>query len=133
MARSKTRTPKVEQVRPFLETVAKNLVDRLYGPEGPPWGTTLTDIEDLLLQVREVFTEQMLDSAIARQAQALLDQPEAACTCPGCQQALDCGDANPRLVQTRVGETEWSEPEGYCPRCRRAFFPSVQSAGHRSD
>ena len=133
MARSKTRTPKVEQVRPFLETVAKNLVDRLYGPAGPPWGTTLTDIEDLLLQVREVLTEQMLDSAIARQAQALPHQPEAARTCPGCQQALDCGDANPRLVQTRVGEAEWSEPEGYCPRCRRAFFPSVQSSGHRSD
>jgi hypothetical protein len=133
MARSKTRTPKVEQVRPFLESVAKNLVERLYGPDGPPWGTTLTDIEDLLLQIREVFTEQMLDSAITRQAQALPQQPEAARTCPGCKQALDCGDANPRIVQTRVGETEWSEPEGYCPRCRRAFFPSVQSAGDRSD
>src|SRR3989442_13460479 len=102
MARSKTRTPKVEQVRPFLESVAKNLVDRLHGPDGPPWGTTLTDIEDLLLQLREVLTEPMLDSAIARQAQTLAQQPEAARTCPGCQQPLACGDANPRIVQTRV-------------------------------
>ena len=133
MARSKTRTPKVEQVRPFLETVAKNLVDRLYGPDGPPWGTTLTDIEDLLLQVREVLTEQMLDSAIARQAQTLPQQPQAARTCPSCRQVLDCDNANPRVVQTRVGEAEWAEPEGYCPRCRRAFFPSVQGAGDRSD
>lgn len=133
MARSKPRTPKVEQVRPFLETVAKNLVDRLYGPDGPPWGTTLTDIEHLLLQVREVLTEQMLDSTIARQAQTLSHQPETARTCPGCQQILDCSNANPRLVQTRVGEAEWAEPEGYCPRCRRAFFPSVQSVGDRSD
>ena len=77
MARSKKRSPKVEQVRPYVEGVAKNLVDKLYGPDGPPWGTTLTDIEDLLLEVREVLTEQMLDLALARQAQA------AAAAAPG--------------------------------------------------
>src|SRR5437879_12716710 len=101
MARSKTRTPKVEQVRPFLEGVAKNLVDKLYGPDGPPWGTTLTDIEDLLLEVREVLTEQMLDLTLARQAQALPQQPQAARCCPSCHQPLPCEDTNPRLGQTR--------------------------------
>ena len=74
MARSKKRSLKTEQVRLYVEGVAKNLVDKLYGPEGPPWGTTLTDIEDLLLEVREVLTEQMLDLALARQAQVLPQQ-----------------------------------------------------------
>ena len=32
-------------------------------------------------------------------------------------------EANPRILQTRAGEAEWPEPEGYCDRCRRAFFP----------
>jgi hypothetical protein len=27
----------VEQVQPYIEGVAKNLVDRIYGPDGLPW------------------------------------------------------------------------------------------------
>lgn len=133
MARSKKRSAATEQVRAYVEGVAKNLVDKLYGPAGPPWGTTLTALEDLLLEVRDVLTEQMLDLALARQAQALPQQPEAQRLCPSCQQPLPCPDANPRLVHTRAGEAEWSEPEGYCPRCRRAFFPSGPKPGPRSD
>ena len=44
MARAKKRTPQVEEVRPYVEGVAKNLIDKLYGPDGPAWGTRLTDI-----------------------------------------------------------------------------------------
>jgi hypothetical protein len=36
-------------------------------------------------------------------------------------------------VRTDVGEAHWSEPQGYCTRCRRAFFPSEPKPGHRSD
>jgi hypothetical protein len=128
MARHKKRTPKVEELRPYVEGVAKNLVDKLYGPHGPAWGTQLTDIEDVLLDIREVLTEKMLDLTLARQA-AAADRPQAYRTCPGCQAPLPCPDTNPRLLQTRAGEAEWPEPEGYCPRCRRAFFPSVQEPG----
>jgi uncharacterized protein YbaR (Trm112 family) len=128
MPRSKKRTPKVEEVRSYVEGVAKNLVDKLYGPDGPPWGTRLTEIEDLLLAVREVLTEKMLDDALARQATA--QAPPAVLTCPGCQQPLACDDTNERVLDTRAGEAEWAEPEGYCRHCRRSFFPSVQEPGH---
>ena len=130
MPRSKKRTPKVEEVRPYVEGVAKNLVEKLYGPDGPPWGTRLTDIEDLLLALREVLSEKMLDEALARQAAARA-QVAAALHCPACQQPLACDDTNERVLQTRAGEAEWAEPEGFCTRCRRAFFPSVQKPGHR--
>jgi hypothetical protein len=132
MARQKKRSPQVEEVRPYVEGVAKNLVDKLYGPKGPAWGTTLTEIEDLLLDIRQVLTEKMLDESLARQAVAADQQPVTARTCPGCQQPLACDDANARLVQTRAGEAQWSEPEGYCSRCRRAFFPSVAESGDRT-
>jgi hypothetical protein len=131
MARQKKQSPQVEEVRPYVEGVAKNLVDKLYGPNGPAWGTTLTEIEELLLGIRQVLTEKMLDESLARQAAATDQLPAAVRTCTGCQQPLACDDDNPRLVQTRAGEAEWSEPEGYCPRCRRAFFPSVQKPGDR--
>lgn len=131
MPRSKKRTPQVEEVRPYVEGVAKNLVDKLYGPDGPAWGTKLTELEDVLLALRELLTEKMLDDALARQAAARAKGP-AALHCPGCQQPLACDDTNERVLETRAGEAEWAEPEGYCTRCRRAFFPSVPQPGHRS-
>src|ERR1700722_13354475 len=131
MARQKKRSPQVEEVRPYVEGVAKNLIDKLYGPNGPAWGTTLTEIEDLLLGIRQVLTEKMLQESLARQAAA--DQQPTARTCPGCAQPLACNDDTPRLVQTRAGAAEWSEPEGYCSRCRRAFFPSVSEPGDRAE
>lgn len=131
MARSKKRTLQVENVRPYVEGVAKNLVDKLYGPAGPVWGTQLTQLEDLFLEIREVLTEKMLAESLARQAAAQPPQPATTHTCPGCQQPLACADANARLVQTRTGQAQWCEPEGYCSRCRRAFFPSNAESGAR--
>src|SRR5438876_6754604 len=126
MARVKKRSPEVEEVRSYVEGVAKNLVEKLYGPQGPAWGTTLTKIEDVLLEIREVLTEKMLDLSLAQQAAAANERSEPYRTCPGCHQPLACDDGNPRLLQTRAGEAAWPEPQGYCDRCRRAFFPSVQ-------
>jgi hypothetical protein len=130
MARAKKRTPKGEEVRPYVEGVAKYLIAKLYGPDGPPWGTKLTDIEDLFLEIRAVLCEQMLDQALARQAAAHRQAPAAARTCPGCQQLLAGDDTQERILDTRAGEAEWAEPEGYCDRCRRSFFPSVEEPGH---
>ena len=130
MARAKKRTPKVEEVRPYVEGVAKNLIDKLYGPDGPAWGTKLTEIEDLFIAIREVLSEKMLADALARQAAAQAGGPSANRTCPGCQQPLVCRDTNERIIETRVGEAQWAEPEGYCDRCRRSFFLSVQEPGH---
>src|SRR6516225_7870022 len=102
MARSNKRSTPTEQVRAYVEGVAKNLVDKLYGLDGPPWGTSLTDIEDLLLEVRDVLTEQMLTLSLSRQAQALPQQPPAQRLCPTCQQPLPCPDANRRRLDNPV-------------------------------
>jgi hypothetical protein len=128
MARSKKCTPQVEELRPYVEGVAKNLVEKLYGPKGPAWGTKLTEIEDLFLEIREVLTGKMLDLTLSRQA-ADAERPESYRTCPGCRNPLPCTDTSPRILETRAGEAEWPEPEGICPRCRRDFFPSIQESG----
>lgn len=129
MIPAQKRTPAVEEVRAYVEGVAKNLVEKLYGPDGPPWGTTLTHLEDLLLELRDVLTQKMLAEALSRQAAAHDRQPPHARTCPTCQRPLDTDDREPRVVHTRAGDAVWSEPQAYCTRCRRAFFPSVQEPG----
>ncbi len=38
MPRFTLRPPQIEDARPYLEGVAKNLATKLYGPSGPPHG-----------------------------------------------------------------------------------------------
>jgi hypothetical protein len=70
MARAQKRTPQVEEVRPCLQGVAKNLIDKLSGPDSPAWGTKLAAIEELVVAIREVLGENMLADALRRQAAA---------------------------------------------------------------
>jgi hypothetical protein len=132
MARKQKRTPEVENVRAYVEGVAKNLADKLYGPQGPAWGTKLTEIEDLCLDIREVLSERLLELAMQRQAAAQQQLTEKQFrVCPSCQRLLDWDkqETHERIVQTEAGEAAWSEPEGYCHHCRRSFFPSVPQSG----
>ena len=133
MARSKTRRSEVEEVRTYVEGVAKNLADRLWGPKGPKWGTKLTELEDLVVEIREVLSEKMLELGLERQALTPADErPPAFQHCSGCGQAIPPDPdepTEPRLVQTRGGEVQWLEPKHYCRQCRQAFFPSVPESG----
>jgi hypothetical protein len=131
MARKKKVVPAVvAPVEPLLEGVAKTLVDRLYGPEGLPWGCKLEELVDTVDAVRKVLSEKMLAKALERQAKSEL-RAEPFRKCSGCSGPVDDKpDPEPRNVATRVGEAEWDEPHGYCRKCRQAFFPSEQEPGH---
>jgi hypothetical protein len=83
--------------------------------------------------VRDILTEKMLAEALARQAATHDQRPPTYRCCPGCQQPIPCADHNPRLVTTDAGQAQWAEPEGYCRRCRQAFFPSDPESGHRPE
>jgi hypothetical protein len=131
MARSTINKAAAKPVEPYLLGVAKTLVDRLYGPHGPAWGTKLTEIEDTLLAVRAVLTEAMAAEALRRQAAAVEEQPTRVRSCPKCGQEVAADEDEPRIMETRAGEAAWSEPKGHCRRCRRDFFPSEPESGDR--
>jgi hypothetical protein len=133
MASAKKRTPQVEELRPYVEGVGKYLTDKLYGPDGPAWGTKLADIEAVLRELRDILTEKVLAEALTRQAATHDQRPLTFRSCPGCQEPITCRDQQPRQVATDVGQAHWAEPEGYCRRCRQAFFPSEPEPGHRSE
>ena len=132
MARFKVATKPADPVRAYVEGVAKSLVDRLYGDKGPEWGTKLSAIEDTILAIRQVLSEKMLDEALQRQANTVGERPATFRCCPKCGKEVekdpDKNDDSRRL-QTKVGEAEWVEPETYCRKCRRSFFPSDQEFG----
>ncbi len=130
MARKKKRSPEVEEVRSYVEGVAKNLADRLWGPKGPRWGTKLSALEDLVVELREVLSEKMLELGLERQAAVVAEErPWPFQGCPGCGRPFPEETPEPRVVHTRGGEAEWLEPKHYCRKCRQAFFPSVPEFG----
>jgi hypothetical protein len=132
MARYQVATAAAEPVRPYLEGVAKSLVDRLFGPDGPAWGTKLSALEDTLKAVRQVLTEKMLDEALQRQANTVEQRPPDFQNCPTCGREVhrDPASDDARIHQTDGGEAEWLEPATYCRNCRRSFFPSDPEFGH---
>jgi hypothetical protein len=133
MARYQIPTAAADPVRPYLEGVAKSLVDRLYGANGPAWGTRLSALEDTIKAVRQVLSEKMLDEALQRQANTVAERPADFRCCPQCGREVDRDPDRDdfRIHQTDVGEAQWREPATYCRRCRRSFFPSDQEPGHR--
>ncbi len=118
--------PHVEALRPYLEGVAKKLAHDLFGPKGPAWGTTLTQLEDFALQARGILTEKFLQLSLEQQAAVpAAERPTPVQACPDCQRPFDeAQEPEPRNLSTRVGAAAWSEPKEFCTRCRRAFFPS---------
>jgi hypothetical protein len=127
MATRPIATKQVDDLRHLIEGVAKNFADRVYGPQGPEWGTQFVEIEELAVQIGQAVTRQMCDQALQRQATRPVPAEEQ--VCPNCGQPVTSADPEPRVVRTRAGEVQWQEPQQHCRRCRRSFFPSEQAAG----
>lgn len=129
MAQNEKATPGVDKELAYVRGVAKSLVDRLYGPAGPAWGTKFSELEETVAAIRKVLTEEMLHQALARQA-SQSERPAEYNICPGCGQALPARQPpEPRRVETGQGDAVWEEPKTHCQKCRRDFFPSEQESG----
>jgi len=126
MARKPSPRSEVAAQTPYLEGVAKNLADKLYGPGGPPRGTKFADLEELAVQLGRVISQELMNRALERQASGTEGEGDL---CPSCHGPGVLADPEPRVITTRVGEAEWSEPHRFCDRCRRSFFPQSQSLG----
>ena len=111
----------------LIQGVAKHFLQKIFGPEGLPWGTKFSDLEELTVQLGQAISRTMMDQALAGQAQAV---PATAETCGVCGTSVRSGPpGEPRAVLTTVGTVQWTEPKRYCPTCRAAFFPSVPRSG----
>ena len=128
MARTSKSNSQAESQRRYLEGVAKKVADELWGPNGPAWGTTMTELEDLALAARAIVGQKLMQLGLERQAAA--DRPAESTACPDCGRPFEEPTTpEPRTMATRAGEVGWDEPREHCPRCRRSFFPSEQESG----
>jgi hypothetical protein len=129
MAKNKKATHEVAKEVAYVKGVAKNLVDRIYGPAGLPWGTKFTELEETVAAIREVLSEEMFQQALARQA-APEERPPEYRVCPDCGRPVQAAQPQPRRLETGGGDAIWAEPKARCQKCRRDFFPSEQESGN---
>ena len=115
-------------LRPVLLATAKNLLNHLYGPQGRPWATSFADLEELMVQLSDTLSSELLHLALQRQAEQPI--PEPLQHCPTCGRPTEGRDPEPRCVHARLGTADWKEPASHCDHCRKAFFPSVSESGH---
>ena len=111
----------------LIQGVAKHFLQKVFGPQGMPWGTKFSELEELTVQIGQAISRTMMDQALAGQALAV---PATAQACGVCDTPVQAGPpGEPRAVTTTVGTVHWIEPKRYCPKCRAAFFPSVPEFG----
>jgi len=127
MARMLDPAVTVQDQENLIQGVAKHFLQKVYGPDGMPWGTKFSELEELAVQIGQAVSRSMINQALVNQAEHV---PETADTCGVCGTAVQSGaPPEPRAMTTTVGTAQWSEPKRYCPKCRAAFFPSDSEFG----
>ena len=108
-----------------VKELAGELCQLLYGETGAPkWGTKFTEVEDAGVAVGDAVARAVIEQALAGQASTTAAQPDA---CGHCGQRLGQAREEPHLIHTRRGDVGWNEAAGYCDKCRKSFFPSVEA------
>lgn len=80
----------------------------------------LTQIEDIVLKLRERFGEQIAEKILLRQERR---QPTEKVACPRCQREMDIKGQKHNQVETRVGSLTIKREYYHCPHCQQGFFP----------
>ncbi len=118
------------KLRERIEALAVELLRDLYGPKGyPAWGTKFVEIEEQTGEVGDALGCAMLSRGLGMQAE---EAGHTAGKCGGCGEPIPLEEIAGRLLQAKRGEATWQESYGRCKRCRKAFFPSLPSLGHRA-
>lgn len=111
-------------MRQRIREMARQLQEEFGSPAAGEHGCLLEAAEEWGVQLGDelarAVTEQELPAATDRQQEA---------TCPECQKLARWKGLRKRRIETRRGAIHVSEPEYFCPRCRRSFFPDDERAG----
>jgi hypothetical protein len=114
-----------DRLRQRLDEMAAQLREEFGDVEVGESGCLLEAVEDWAVEVgdqlaRRVMAEQIAPAGVSAEEGQ----------CPQCHQVARWKGQRKRRIETRRGPLHVSEPEYYCPHCRRSFFPADPNVGN---
>jgi uncharacterized protein with PIN domain len=111
---------KRSEVKAELLQKAELLIDELLDWNEQTKAPDLTQIEEIVLQLRKQLGEQMALAVIAAQE---TKRPSPGPQCPSCQREMHYKDVKANTVESRVGALPLERGYYYCQTCRTGLFP----------
>lgn len=113
------RRPRAE-LKADLTQLADEVIDELMDwTEGTPV-PTLTQIEEVVLKLRQRLSERMAQAVIEAQEAT---RPVPGPRCPRCGHEMHYKDTKHNTVESRVGHLPMERGYYYCTTCRAGLFP----------
>ena len=109
-----------EKLKAEFLAEAEALFDQLMSWDEQTCEPDMSQIEEIVLQLRQRLGEQMAQAVMARQEKR---QPAEKVICPQCQGEAETKGQKRNRVESRVGSLQLERSYYYCPRCRQGFFP----------
>ena len=109
-----------EQLKAEFMTEAEELFDRLIEWEEQTEKPNLTEIKDIILELRKRFGERMAQKMMMRQEER---QPAEKVQCPECGGEMENKGLKDNQVETRIGNLKIERGYYYCPKCKQGIFP----------
>lgn len=116
-----------EEVRAELMAEAGEVVDELLAWQDKHRAPTLTEMEDIVLALRERMGRRMLELTMQDQEAV---KPEVAPRCESCGEVMTYKGQKKRGVGTRAGGVAVERGHYYCPRCASGVFPPGPAVGN---
>ena len=108
------------EMKADLTKAADEVIDELLDwTEGTP-RPTLTQIEDIVLKLRQRLSERMAQAVIETQE---ANRPVPGPQCPHCGHEMHYKDKKSNTVESRVGQLPVRRGYYYCETCRTGLFP----------
>jgi uncharacterized protein with PIN domain len=108
------------EMKADLTQLADKVIDELLDWTDCTAAPNLTQIEDVVLKLRQRLSERMAQTVIAAQESV---RPVPGARCPTCGQEMHYKDQKPNTVASRVGVLPLTRGYYYCETCRTGLFP----------
>ena len=114
------------ELKTELLAQAEELIDELLAWTADTPTPTLTQIEEVILELRKRLSEQMAVAVIGAQEAV---RPVPGPHCPMCEREMHYKDMKDNTVESRVGSLPLVRGYYYCEPCQAGFFPPGSPTG----